>query len=81
MQVKLRYFAGLRDIVGREAETLELRAGANVAAAREALAERYPAAARLLPSCAVAVNRAYVGAETSLSADDELVFLPPLGGG
>ncbi|HEX6817548.1 MAG TPA: MoaD/ThiS family protein [Ktedonobacterales bacterium] len=81
MRVRLRYFAGLRDMVGREAETLDLPEGSSVAAARAALQDRYPAVARLLPSCAVAVNRAYVSAATPLAEDDELVFVPPLGGG
>ena len=81
MRVRLRYFAGLRDAIGQEAETLDLPAGADVAAARRALQARYPALARLLPGCAVAVNRAYATADTLLAENDELVFLPPLGGG
>ncbi len=81
MQVRLRYFASLRELIGQEAETLELPVGASVAAARAALQERHPTVARLLPSCAVAVNRVYAGADTPLAQDDELVFVPPLGGG
>jgi sulfur-carrier protein len=81
MQVRLRYFAALREAAGREAETVELPAGADVAAARAALQARYPALARILPSCAVAVNRSYVAADTPLAENDELVFIPPLGGG
>ena len=77
----MRYFAALREATGREAETLELPAGADVAAAREALLARYPALARLLPRCAIARNRAYVEAETALADGDELAFIPPVGGG
>jgi len=29
----------------------------------------------------VAVNRAYVAADAPMHADDELVFIPPVGGG
>jgi molybdopterin converting factor subunit 1 len=81
MRVRLRYFAALREAAGREGETLELAAGANVAAARSAVGERYPALGRILPSCAVAVNRAYVAGDAPLAEGDELVFIPPLGGG
>jgi molybdopterin synthase sulfur carrier subunit len=81
MQVRLRYFAALREAAGREAETIELPSGADVAAARAALRDRYPALARILPSCAVAVNRTYVAADAPLAENDELVFIPPLGGG
>lgn len=81
MQVTIRYFAALRETAGRSDDTLELPSGATVAAARERLAETHPALARLLPVCAVAVNRAYVAADTRLTEGDELVFIPPLGGG
>jgi molybdopterin converting factor subunit 1 len=81
MQVHIRYFAALREAAGREDETLELPEGADVAAARAALAARYPALAMLLPRCVAAVNRAYVAPEAPLAWGDEVVFVPPLGGG
>jgi molybdopterin converting factor subunit 1 len=80
MQVRLRYFAALRERVGRDGESLELPQGASVAAVRELLAERYPPAASLLARCAAAVNREYVP-EATLTDGDELVFIPPVGGG
>lgn len=81
MQVRIRYFAGLREATKIEGETLDLPDGATAADVRSLLGERYPALARLLPPCAVAVNRAYVAADTPLHTDDELVFIPPVGGG
>lgn len=81
MQVRVRYFAGLREATGTEGETLDLPEGGSVGDARALLSERYPGLARLLPPCAVAVNRAYVAADAPLRGGDELVFIPPLGGG
>jgi sulfur-carrier protein len=81
MRVHLRYFAALREAVGHATDELDLPADATVATARAALAERYPAVAALLPRCVAAVNRAYVAAEAPLAEGDELVFVPPLGGG
>jgi sulfur-carrier protein len=81
MQIRFRYFAALRAAAGREDETLELPEGADVAAARSALAARYPVLAALLPRCVAAVNRVYVAPEAHLAPGDELVFVPPLGGG
>ncbi|HLZ23765.1 MAG TPA: molybdopterin converting factor subunit 1 [Ktedonobacterales bacterium] len=81
MRVSVRYFASLREAVGRDGEALDLPDGADVAAARAALAARYPTAAPLLPRCVAAVNRAYVPPESPLRDGDELVFIPPLGGG
>ncbi|HEX6122596.1 MAG TPA: molybdopterin converting factor subunit 1 [Ktedonobacterales bacterium] len=81
MQIHIRYFASLREATGQTVEELTLPEGADVATARALLAERYPPLARLLPSCAVAVNRAYVAADTPLHEGDELAFIPPVGGG
>jgi len=81
MQVRIRYFAGLREATKIEGETLDLPDGATAADVRALLGERYPALARLLPPCAVAVNRAYVSPDAPLHDGDELVFIPPVGGG
>lgn len=54
---------------------------AGVPEARTLLAERHPALARLLPTCAVAINRAYAAADARLADGDELAFIPPVGGG
>lgn len=81
MRIHIRYFAALREAVGREDEELELADGAAVASARAALAERHPALEPLLGRCAAALNRAYAAPEAVLAPGDELVFIPPLGGG
>ncbi|HEX8036836.1 MAG TPA: molybdopterin converting factor subunit 1 [Ktedonobacterales bacterium] len=81
MNIHLRYFASLREATGRDAETLDVAAGSDVAAIRELLAECYPSAAPILARCAAALNRAYVAADTPLHDGDELVFIPPVGGG
>lgn len=81
MNIHLRYFASLREATGRDTETLDVAAGSDVAAARTLLAERYPSAAPILSRCAAALNRAYIAADTPLHDGDELVFIPPVGGG
>lgn len=81
MQIRVRYFAGLREATGVEGETLDVPADATAAKVRALLGERHPALARLLPPCAVAVNRAYVAVDAPLHDGDEVVFIPPLGGG
>ena len=81
MQIRIRYFASLREAAGQPEEALTLPDGLGVPEAREMLAERHPALARLLPTCAVAVNRAYAAADACLADGDELAFIPPVGGG
>lgn len=81
MRIHIRYFAALREAAGRDEEMLDAADGASVGAVRDQVGERHVALARLLPRCAVAVNRAYAGLDTILRDGDELAFLPPVGGG
>jgi sulfur-carrier protein len=81
MRVRIRYFASLREAAGLTDEALDLPAGATVGQARALLAERRPALAAPLAPCMAAINQRYVAADTPLAEDDELVFIPPLGGG
>ena len=85
MKVTVRYFASLRESLGKEEEELELPPGtATVSAVRahlrarggaygEALAEK-----RLVRS---AVNQDMVQASATLKAGDEIAFFPPVTGG
>jgi molybdopterin converting factor small subunit len=75
MQVTVRYFAVLRELRGVSVEAVDLPAGTSAAAAFALL---FPAFA--LP-VAFAVNEAAAPGSTVLAEGDELVFLPPLGGG
>ena len=81
MNIQIRYFASLREATGRDSESLDAPTGATVSATRDLLTQRYPALAPLLPRCAAAINRGYAPLDTPLREGDELVFIPPLGGG
>lgn len=81
IQIHLRYFASLREIVAKQEETVSMPQGTRVSAARTLLQERYPRLQQALERAVCAVNRQYVSPETVLQEGDELVFIPPLGGG
>jgi molybdopterin synthase catalytic subunit len=81
VNVEILYFAILRERVGRERETLDLPAGADVRAARRAVAERHPGIERLLPQVQTAVNRVRATDATPLADGDEVALLPPVAGG
>ncbi|HEY7357584.1 MAG TPA: MoaD family protein [Ktedonobacterales bacterium] len=81
MNITIRYFARFREVAGRASEPFTLEDGATVAQAAQALLARYPDLAELLPRSIYAVNRQYVPADTPLREGDELVFVPPMGGG
>jgi molybdopterin synthase catalytic subunit len=81
MNITIRYFARYREVTGRSSEPFSLEDGTTVAQAGQALVACYPDLAELLPRSIYAVNRQYVPIETPLHDGDELVFVPPMGGG
>jgi MoaE-MoaD fusion protein len=76
VQISVRLFAILRELLGADRLELELPDGSSVADLLAALPEQ----ARRLP-LVVAVNRAYAAPETVLHAADEVALVPPVSGG
>lgn len=81
MQIRMRYFASLREIIGNNEESLSVPEGVRAADVRTLLLERYPKLENALARAVCAVNRQYVPPETALCEGDEVVFIPPVGGG
>jgi molybdopterin synthase catalytic subunit len=81
MQIQVRYFAVLRERLGRDEDTLELAAGATAGDAVAALAERHGAIANLRGRCRVARNLVMVALDEPLADGDELALIPPVAGG
>src|SRR3954451_11558336 len=83
MVLQVRLFAVLRERAGRDSLEIEVAEGATVAEALRAVgAESEPLAAALEAMPVVmAVNRSYVGKESTLSAGDERALIPPVSGG
>lgn len=81
MKIQVRYFAVLRERLGMEAESIELPAGTDVAAAVEALASRHDVVRTLRGRFQTAVNQEMVPGSTALADGDELVLIPPVAGG
>jgi len=85
MNVKLLYFASLREQVGSSGESLDLPAGvATVAALRAHLGERggaWHAALASNRALRVAVNQDLAHPGTAVSEGDEVAFFPPVTGG
>ena len=81
-EIRLLYFAGVRDAVGKAEERLELPAdvrtigelAAHLEGARPALAGR-------LASVRFAVNEVFADDADELSAGDVVALIPPVAGG
>lgn len=84
MTVHLLFFAGVREAMGRTAETVVLPPGVNtVGALREYLASSGERSSPLRKELRLrfAVNRSIVGANKELADGDEVAVFPPVTGG
>jgi molybdopterin synthase catalytic subunit len=81
MRISVLYFAVFRERIGRDAEPLELIAGATGDDAIAALATRHSVIAALRGKFRVAVNQDMVEPVHLLADGDELALIPPVAGG
>jgi molybdopterin synthase sulfur carrier subunit len=85
VNVTIRYFASLKEQLGKDSEVLELPAGvATVAGLRDLLKSRGGAYAEALSEkklVKAAVNQDMVKPTAAVKAGDEVAFFPPVTGG
>lgn len=79
--ITLRYFAIIREAVGRETEERTVPDGTTAAEVAAALSAQYPRIAALLRTSPVMVNAAYAEPGVALADGDEVAFIPPVAGG
>src|SRR5215469_11965655 len=81
MRVRVLFFGILKDLIGRESESLDLREGATLADVLSYYEERVPKIREVLHTVALSVNQHYAGPGAVLGDDDEVGLLPPVSGG
>ena len=81
MEVDVRFFAIIREIVGRSAERREVPIGTTVGDLLSQLIRENPGLERMRPVTMLMVNKAYVTPEHELHSGDELALIPPVSGG
>src|SRR5207244_6742527 len=81
MQVRLLFFASLKDIVGARQLRLDLPAGATVEDVLVRLESSYPKMKDYRPVVLTALNEEYVDKRTTIQEGDELAIFPPVSGG
>lgn len=77
MSIQVRYFASLRERMGRAGDSLEAAEGMTVADVWARAAGEGPLPANVLS----AVNMEYVDAGAAVHDGDEVAFFPPVTGG
>jgi molybdopterin synthase catalytic subunit len=81
MRIRVLLFGQLKDIVGRQEETLELQQGASLSAVVTRYGELFPRFQALAGSIACSVNQEYATGSAKLRDGDEVGLLPPVSGG
>lgn len=81
MNVTIKFFARLRDLVGNKTLTRDVADNISIAELIENLQTEFPQLAGLMPSTAVALNQEFAGPQTRLHEGDEVAFFPPVSGG
>ena len=81
MDVRVRFFATLRDLAGRDECWLALESGARAVDAKATLVARHPRLAGFVEYARLAINQEYQAWETPLCDGDELALIPPVSGG
>ena len=85
MRVNIRYFASVREKLGRDAEEIELPAGVStIAGLRSHLRTRGASWAEALADTRLlrtAVNQDMAQPTAAIKAGDEVAFFPPVTGG
>ncbi|MDQ2652543.1 MAG: molybdopterin converting factor subunit 1 [Chloroflexota bacterium] len=81
INVDLRFFAAMREALGRSSERLSVPAGTTAGALLDRLVAEQPKLDRMRSVVMVMVNQSYASAETVLNDGDEVAFIPPVSGG
>lgn len=81
MQVKLLYFAVLRDIIGKRESEVTLAEGTRARDVWQLLRSGHTGLARYEQPPMVAINETWASPDDALHDGDELAFIPPVAGG
>jgi molybdopterin converting factor subunit 1 len=81
MQVRLLFFATLKDIVGARQMQVDVPSGATVSDVLSHLERTYPRIKDYRPVVLTAINEEYVDQTARVSDGDEVAIFPPVSGG
>jgi molybdopterin converting factor subunit 1 len=80
-QIRVLFFAILKDLCGVSEAEIELPPGTTVAQLRQRLQEQYPPAAEVIDTALVALDREFAFDEDIISEISEAALFPPVSGG
>jgi len=81
VQVRLLFFASIKDIIGARQIDVEIPSGTTVGKLLELLEEKYPRIAGYRSILLTSVNEEYANREATIADGDEVAIFPPVSGG
>ena len=81
MDIRVRFFASIRQKLRRDEGVCSLPDGATVGDLLDQLCREFPAFVDMRRSVSTAVNREYADADHVLAEGDEVALIPPVSGG
>jgi molybdopterin synthase catalytic subunit len=81
INIKVRLFAALKEIIGKNQLDLQIQEGSSVKDVIAAVEETYPAVKKIIQISKYAVNMEYIDAEKKLIDGDEITIIMPVSGG
>ena len=81
MRIQIKYFAIIREVMGRGDELREVVAASTAGEVLDVLSRETPALARYLAASMVMVNQEYAARDQVLQDGDEVALIPPVSGG
>ena len=80
-QIKILFFATLRDRAGLRETTLAIPENASVADLRQVLVDKFPDLGPAMPTTLISINREYAFDDEIIPAGAEVAIFPPVSGG
>jgi molybdopterin synthase catalytic subunit len=81
IQIRILFFASLKDITGKSAVNLTVNKGSSIDDIKKILIQKYPILSEKLKNCLTAIDRKYENDSTRAIAGSEVAFFPPVSGG
>lgn len=81
MQVRVLFFGVLKDVIGKERDTLTLEESSTLHTVIDHYQKKVRQFKELIPSLAMSVNQEYASPNVKLHDGDEIALLPPVSGG
>ena len=81
ISIKVRLFAALKEIIGKNQLDLQIPEGSTVKDVIAVIEETYPAVKKIIKISKYAVNMEYIETEKKLAEGDEITIIMPVSGG